>query len=80
MSVAAHQDFIGVYPGLLSAERCSALIEQFDRSQMAVPGCVGGGVMPDPTRSANIQIAAKITAGMIQDISVVSHPSPCAPA
>ena len=53
---AAHQDFIGVYPGLLPAERCRALIEQFDHSQLAVPGRVGGGVMPDLKHSRDIQM------------------------
>jgi hypothetical protein len=56
MSDAQAQDFIGVYPGLLPAERCSALIEQFDRSQLAVPGRVGGGVMPDLKHSRDIQL------------------------
>jgi len=56
MSDAETQDFIGVYPGLLTTERCSALIEQFDRSQLAVPGRVGGGVMPDLKHSRDIQL------------------------
>jgi hypothetical protein len=56
MSVTETQDFIGVYPGLLTTERCSVLIEQFDRSQLAVPGRVGGGVMPDLKHSRDIQL------------------------
>jgi 2OG-Fe(II) oxygenase superfamily len=56
MSVTETQDFIGVYPGLLTTERCSTLIEQFDRSQLAVPGRVGGGVMPDLKHSRDIQL------------------------
>jgi hypothetical protein len=56
MSVAPVQDFIGLYPNLLSPERCQALIEQFDRSQLAVPGHVGGGLMPDLKNSRDIQL------------------------
>lgn len=50
------EDFIGVYPGLLDAMRCRAIVEQFDASQMAVPGRVGGGVMPELKHSQDIQL------------------------
>ena len=49
-------DFIGVYPGLLEAGRCAEIIRQFDASSMAVPGRVGGGVMPDLKHSQDIQL------------------------
>lgn len=50
------QDFIGVYPGLLDEDRCQDMIRQFDASDMAVPGRVGGGVMPDLKHSQDIQL------------------------
>ena len=53
---AASADFIGVYPGLLDAARCRAIIEQFDASRDAVPGRVGGGLMPDLKHSQDIQL------------------------
>ena len=52
----AATDFIGVYPELLSAERCQALITQFDQSKQAKPGQVGGGLMPDLKHSQDIQL------------------------
>ncbi len=55
MKIAA-ADFIGVYPNLLSAERCQALIAQFDHSKQATPGRVGGGVMPELKHSQDIQL------------------------
>lgn len=45
-----------MYPGLLDADRCQEIIRQFDASNMAVPGRVGGGVMPDLKRSQDIQL------------------------
>lgn len=53
---APHQDFIGVYPGLLAEARCREITAQFDASRLAVPGRVGGGVMPDLKRSEDIQL------------------------
>lgn len=50
------QDFIGAYPGLLDEGRCREIIRQFDASSMAVPGRVGGGVMPDLKHSQDIQL------------------------
>lgn len=49
-------DFIGVYPGLLTPERCREIVERFDASGLAVPGRVGGGVMPELKRSRDIQL------------------------
>jgi 2OG-Fe(II) oxygenase superfamily len=49
-------DFIGVYPGLLSSTRCAEIIRQFDDSRQAVPGRVGGGVMPELKHSQDIQL------------------------
>lgn len=57
MSQTDRPDFIGVYPGLLSAERCHALIGQFDGCRLALPGRVGGGVMPDLKHSDDIQLS-----------------------
>lgn len=56
MRVEPTHDFIGVYPDLMSADRCRALIEQFDLSPHAVPGQVGGGLMPDLKNSHDIQL------------------------
>lgn len=53
---ASGQDFIGVYPGLLDAARCRTIVEQFDASDLAVPGRVGGGVMPELKHSRDIQL------------------------
>lgn len=49
-------DFIGVYPGLLAPERCREIVERFDASGLAVPGRVGGGVLPELKRSRDIQL------------------------
>lgn len=49
-------DFIGVYPNLLAAERCREIITRFEQSQLATPGRVGGGVMPELKRSDDIQL------------------------
>jgi hypothetical protein len=56
MSADAKLDFIGVYPNLLKAERCQELIKQFDGSHDAVPGQVGGGLMPELKNSSDIQL------------------------
>jgi hypothetical protein len=49
-------DFIGIYPGLLDAAYCAAIIAQFDSSRLAVPGRVGGGVIPELKHSEDIQL------------------------
>lgn len=53
---APENDFIGVYSGLLGQARCAAIIRQFDDSRLAVPGRVGGGVMPELKHSQDIQL------------------------
>lgn len=52
----ATPDFIGVYPDLLAIERCQEIIARFEQSQLATPGRVGGGVMPELKRSDDIQL------------------------
>lgn len=49
-------DFIGVYSKLLDSERCQDIIARFEQSQLATPGRVGGGVMPELKRSDDIQL------------------------
>lgn len=49
-------DFIEVYPDALSKEACSLLIKHFEDSRAAVPGRVGGGVLPELKNSRDIQI------------------------
>ena len=56
MTVAASDDFIGVYPGLLNAARCREMLAQFDSSSLSVPGRVGGGVMPELKHSQDLQL------------------------
>lgn len=52
-------DFIEVYPEALSKQACAALIKHFEESRAAVPGRVGGGVMPELKNSRDIQISGK---------------------
>jgi hypothetical protein len=52
-------DFIEVYPDALSKEACSLLIKHFEDSRAAVPGRVGGGVLPELKNSRDIQITGK---------------------
>jgi hypothetical protein len=52
-------DFIEVYPDALSKEACASLIEHFEDSRAAVPGRVGGGVVPELKNSRDIQITGK---------------------
>jgi hypothetical protein len=52
-------DFIEIYPEALSHEQCALLIEHFENSKSAVPGRVGGGVLPDLKNSRDIQISGK---------------------
>jgi 2OG-Fe(II) oxygenase superfamily len=52
-------DFIEVYPNALSSESCALLIQHFEASNAAVPGRVGGGVMPELKHSRDIQITGK---------------------
>jgi hypothetical protein len=52
-------DFIEVYDGALSGEDCAQLIARFEGSGAAVPGRVGGGVLPELKDSRDIQISGK---------------------
>ena len=52
-------DFIEVYDGALPAASCVLLCEHFERSGQAVPGRVGGGVLPELKDSRDIQITGK---------------------
>jgi len=52
-------DFIEVYPEALSKEACALLIKHFEDSRAAVPGRVGGGVLPELKNSRDIQITGK---------------------
>ncbi len=53
---ATPSDFIEVYPESLSKQACAAMIKHFEDSRAAVPGRVGGGVMPDLKDSSDFQI------------------------
>ncbi len=52
-------DFIEIYPEALSKEACALLIKHFEDSRAAVPGRVGGGVLPELKNSRDIQITGK---------------------
>ena len=52
-------DFIEVYEGALAPEACAQLIARFERSGAAVPGRVGGGVMPELKDSRDIRISGQ---------------------
>lgn len=52
-------DFIEIFDDALSREDCVRLIEQFEASGQALPGRVGGGVMPELKNSRDIQISGK---------------------
>ena len=49
-------DFIEVYDDALAPELCARILEHFEASGEAVPGRVGGGVMPELKDSRDIQI------------------------
>ena len=55
----SHGDFIEVYEGALNAEACAQILAAFEESGAAVPGRVGGGVMPELKDSRDIQITGK---------------------
>jgi len=55
----AGPDFIEVYEGAMPAEACAALCAHFERSGQAVPGRVGGGLLPELKDSRDIQITGK---------------------
>ncbi len=52
-------DFIEVYEGALSREACAQLVAAFEASGAAVPGRVGGGVLPELKDSRDIQISGQ---------------------
>jgi len=52
-------DFVEVYDDALSRETCARLIAAFEASGAAVPGRVGGGVLPELKDSRDIQITGK---------------------
>jgi hypothetical protein len=55
----ADLDFIEVYDNALSPEACAQLLRAFEASGAAVPGRVGGGVLPELKDSRDIQITGK---------------------
>jgi hypothetical protein len=52
-------DFIELYENALAPETCAALVRAFEASGAAVPGRVGGGVLPELKDSRDIQISGK---------------------
>lgn len=52
-------DFVEVYEGALSRDTCAQLVAAFEASGAAVPGRVGGGVLPELKDSRDIQITGK---------------------
>ncbi|KFN50714.1 2OG-Fe(II) oxygenase [Arenimonas composti] len=56
---ATPADFIEVYENTLSPDVCRALVQAFEASGAAVPGRVGGGVLPELKDSRDIQITGK---------------------
>ena len=55
----ADLDFIEVYDNVLPRETCAQLVNAFEASGAAVPGRVGGGVLPELKDSRDIQITGK---------------------
>ena len=55
----SERDFIEVYDNVLSPEVCAQLLRAFEASGAAVPGRVGGGVLPELKDSRDIQITGK---------------------
>lgn len=52
----SHRDFIEVYENALPREACAQMLRAFEASGAAVPGRVGGGVLPELKDSRDIQI------------------------
>lgn len=52
-------DFIEVYDDAIPAAVCAELVRAFEASGAAVPGRVGGGVLPDLKDSRDIQITGR---------------------
>jgi len=55
----SERDFIEVYDNALAPDICAQLVRAFEASGAAVPGRVGGGVLPDLKDSRDIQITGK---------------------
>ncbi|HEU0152171.1 MAG TPA: 2OG-Fe(II) oxygenase [Arenimonas sp.] len=53
----SHGDFIEVYEDALAPELCARIVAAFEASGAAVPGRVGGGVLPELKDSRDIQIS-----------------------
>lgn len=53
----ANADFIEVYDDALPSETCALLVRYFEESGAAVPGRVGGGVLPELKDSRDILIS-----------------------
>lgn len=58
-AIDTRADFIEVYEDALSRDACAALVERFTTSNAALPGRVGGGVLPDLKDSLDISLAGK---------------------
>jgi hypothetical protein len=56
---AGGADFIEVYEDALSREACAQLVAAFEASGAAVPGRVGGGVLPELKDSRDIQLSGQ---------------------
>jgi hypothetical protein len=52
-------DFIEVYEDALAPELCARIVAAFEASGAAVPGRVGGGVLPELKDSRDIQVSGK---------------------
>lgn len=52
-------DFIELYPDVLDAAWCAALVERFKASGQDRPGLVGGGLMPDLKDSRDLTISGQ---------------------
>jgi hypothetical protein len=55
----AEHDFIEVYEDAIPAAVCAQLVAAFEASGAAVPGRVGGGVLPELKDSRDIQISGR---------------------
>lgn len=53
------RDFIEAYDNVLSRDTCARLVAAFEASGAAVPGRVGGGVLPELKDSRDIQITGQ---------------------
>ncbi|MDI9238056.1 2OG-Fe(II) oxygenase [Lysobacter sp. LF1] len=56
---AVADDFIEVFPDALSRAQCEQLVQRFSASADAVPGRIGGGVLPDLKDSLDLTITAR---------------------